>query len=479
MGRTPGRDLPDVRAHTAYRGLVDRSPAFLAALASAAVPGLDPVSVEALPSTDEQSFDVAFVQDAEHRRWVVRAPRTDVAGAEMDRTVALLALLGRRLPFAVPAPKGFVALTEGGRAAVYPYLPGHNLDFAELPPGPGIAAELGRAIAALHNTDPAVYEEAGLPSYDADAYRSRRLADLDRAAETGRVPTTLLTRWETALEDVTLWRFAPTATHGDLTGDQVLAVFTDEADASTGKVRAVTGWEDAKVADPADDFAALVADAPPEAVETVLEAYSHTRVERPDPNLLVRARLVAELGLLSTMMVALARKDVGAVEVLTTQLRRLDDAVHTSEEPVDYRRTSLAPVGLRRRTARPPALVVDDDDEDLPEVGADGLDGPDEADAPLGADAPAEADAHEHVSDDDVREVPAWLEPEHAEDAQVQAFETDAEAEPEAEPDAEDDPEDEAQDEAQGDEPEAEDDEADQVTTEIDLRSVERPPAPE
>ena len=273
----------------------------------------------------------------------------------MDRTVALLGLLGRRLPFAVPAPKGFVALSEGGRAAVYPYLPGHNLDFAELPPGPGIAAELGRAIAALHNTDPAVYEEAGLPSYDADAYRSRRLADLDRAAETGRVPTTLLTRWETALEDVTLWRFAPTATHGDLTGDQVLAVFTDDADAATGKIRAVTGWEDAKVADPADDFAALVADAPPEAVETVLEAYSHTRVERPDPNLLVRARLVAELGLLSTMMVALARKDAGAVEVLTTQLRRLDDAVHASEEPDDYRRTSLAPVGRAppHRPARP------------------------------------------------------------------------------------------------------------------------------
>ena len=171
----------------------------------------------------------------------------------------------------------------------------------------------------------------------------------------------------------------------------------------------MTGWEDAKVADPADDFAALVADAPPEAVETVLEAYSHTRVERPDPNLLVRARLVAELGLLSTLMVALARKDVGAVEVLTTQLRRLDDAVHASEEPDDYRRTSLAPVGPRRRTARPPALVVDDDDEDLPEVGADGLDGPDEASMrPPGADAPAEADARRARADDDVREVPAW-----------------------------------------------------------------------
>ena len=357
---------------------MDRSPAFLAALASAAVPGLDPVSVEALPSTPDQSFDVAFVQDTEHRRWVVRAPRTDVAGAEMDRTVALLALLGRRMPFAVPAPKGFVALAEGGRAAVYPYLPGHNLDFAELPAGPGLAAELGRALAALHNTDPAVFDEAGVPSYDADAYRTRRLAELDRAAETGRVPTALLGRWESALEDVSLWRFAPTPTHGDLTGDQVLAVFRDDSDASTGRIRAMTGWEDAKVADPADDFAALVADAPPDALETVLEAYAHARVERPDANLLVRARLVAELDLLSALMRGLARKDAGAVEVLTTQLRRLDDAVHSVEEHDDYQRTSLAPVEIRP-TARPPALVVDEDEEDLPQVESAALSGDMEA----------------------------------------------------------------------------------------------------
>ncbi len=349
---------------------MDRSPSFLAALASAAVPGLDPVSVEALPSLPGQSFDVAFVEDQEHRRWVVRAPRTDVAGAEMDRAVALLGLLARRLPFAVPAPRGFVALESGGRAAVYPFLPGTPLDLAALPPGPGLAAELGRALGALHNTDPALFEEAGLPAYDADAYRTRRLAELDRAAETGRVPTGLLTRWEGALEDVTLWRFAATPTHGDLTGEEVLAVFDDERDASTGRVKAMTGWEDAKVADPADDFAALVADAPAEAVETVLEAYAHVRVERPDANLLVRARLSAELGLLGRLTAALARKDVPAVEVLSTQLRRLDDTLHAATDAGDddYRRTSLAPVTIRSRTTPPPALVVDDDEEELPEV---------------------------------------------------------------------------------------------------------------
>ena len=211
---------------------MDRSPLYLAALASAAVPGLDPASVEALPSEPGQLFDVAFVQDTQHRRWVVRAPRTQAAGAQMDVTVALLGLLARRLPFSVPTPKGFAALLQGGRAAVYPYLPGQNIDFSALPPGPGLAAELGRTIAALHNADHQLFDEAGLPAYDADTYRSRRLSELDRAAATGHVPTALLTRWEHALEDVSLWRFAPTPTHGDLTGDQVLAVFDGDGDAA-------------------------------------------------------------------------------------------------------------------------------------------------------------------------------------------------------------------------------------------------------
>jgi hypothetical protein len=66
-------------------------------------------------------------------------------------------------------------------------------------------------------------------------------------------------------------------------------------------------------------------------------------------------------------MGGLARQDVGAVEVLTTQLRRLDDAVHGVEEHDDYQRTSLAPVGIRPTTP-PPALVVDEDEEELPQV---------------------------------------------------------------------------------------------------------------
>ena len=83
----------------------------LAALASAAVPGLDPISVQEIVVGDDEPFDVAFVQDSQQRRWVIRAPRTEVAAARMDASLAMLAMLVRRVPFAVPAAK------EIGRAS--------------------------------------------------------------------------------------------------------------------------------------------------------------------------------------------------------------------------------------------------------------------------------------------------------------------------------------------------------------------------
>ncbi len=354
---------------------MDRSPLFLAALASAAVPGLDPASVEALPGAPghpehANSYDVAFVQDTQHRRWVVRVPRSQAAAAQMESTFGLLALLARRLPFSVPTPKGFAALKDGGRAAIYPYLPGQNVDFAQLPAGPGLAAELGRAIAALHNADHGLFDEAGLPAYDADTYRTRRLSELDRAAATGHVPTGLLARWEKQLEDVTLWRFAPTPTHGDLTGDQVLAVFDDDEDAATGHVKALTGWEDAKVADPADDFFALVTQTSPRALETLMEAYAHARAERPDAHLLTRARLAAEMRTLGQLMSAVTGGDRLQVERHASALRRLDERVHAEEEAAnDYRRAGVTPARRKSPVLVPPVVVEDeDDDEDDVEV---------------------------------------------------------------------------------------------------------------
>jgi len=307
------------------------------------VSGLDPVTVKGVVKLPGHQFEVAFIEDTEHRRWVVRAPVSAAAGAQMDVSVSLLGLLARRLPFSVPTPKGFVSLKEGGRAVVYPYIAGRPLDFARLPGGPGIAAELGRALAALHNVDLTLCEEAGLTTYDPDTYRTRRLSDLDRAAATGHVPTGLLSRWERSLEDVSLWRFAPTPTHGDLTGNDVLVVFDSDDDATTGRVRGLTGWENAKVADPADDFATLVTQASPSALDSVLEAYAHARADRPDMHLERRARLAGELRLVSELLSAVGSSSRRRIEACGDRLRQLDAS--TADDQVHEPVRSTTPTG--------------------------------------------------------------------------------------------------------------------------------------
>lgn len=317
--------------------MTSRGPLTLAALASAAVPGLDPTSVEGVVGTGPaRPYDVAFVQDHEHRRWVIRCPRTPAASAGLEQSAALLALLSRRLTMPVPAVKGWVPLPEGGRAAVSAYLTGRRVELASIAPGSALASGLGRALAQLHNLDRRIFEEAGVPVYEAEAYRTRRLAELDRAAAMGRVPTGLLTRWERTLEDLSLWRFTTTPTHGAIGGGTVLAT---PDDGEEPQIKGFLGWESAQVADPADDLAALVDELHPEALDTVMEAYAHARADRPDRHLHRRARLVHEMSLVRSMMTAVAAGDDEAAEDLARQLRRLDDRLADEED------LAPAPVG--------------------------------------------------------------------------------------------------------------------------------------
>lgn len=307
-----------------------RGPLALAALASAAVPDLDPASVEGVVTDPGHPFEVAFVQDTDHRRWVVRVPSSPAAAAQLEQSAALQAILVRRLTVTVPAVKGWVELPQGGRAAVHAYLTGQLVDLEALQGGSRLAAGIGRALAHLHNLDPSLYDEAGVPSYDAQAYRTRRLAELDRAAATGRVPTGLLARWEEVLDDPERWRFTSVPTHGRLTGSAMLATPDDaEVDAD---FKAFLSWESAQVADPADDLAPLVAALDEDALDTVLEAYAYTRSERPDPHLLERARVAAQMAVVRAMTAAVAAEDHQQAEDHAASLRRLDDRLTREDE---------------------------------------------------------------------------------------------------------------------------------------------------
>jgi macrolide phosphotransferase len=310
---------------------VTRSPTTLAALASAAVRGLNPTRVESLPADVHSDYDVAFVDDDRGMRWVVRAPRRTAAALSLEAEARVLAELRRRLPVAVPDPVGFVALPEGGRAVIYPYLAGTPMVTGDLEPGTGLAVEIGRIIGALHEVPPEVFDEAGVPAYSADDYRLRRMAELDIAARAGDLPAALLARWERQLEDVSLWKFVATPIHGDLAAAHVLIDRVGARGPVHARVSGVTDWGEACVADPADDLAWVALSTDDRAVDTVLEAYAMARREQPDRHLLDRARLAGELALVRWLNAGMAADDSEIVDEAHQAIRSLAYRLQTAE----------------------------------------------------------------------------------------------------------------------------------------------------
>ncbi len=311
-----------------------RSATALAALASAAVRGLSPIRVESPPDYSGE-YDVAFVDDDRGMRWVVRAPRRTAAALSLEAEARVLAELRQRLPVAVPQPAGFIALPEGGRAVIYPYVEGEPLHGEELTAGSDLAVEIGRVIAALHEIPPGVFDEAGVPSYTAEEYRLRRMAELDSAARGGDLPAILLARWERALEDVSIWRFAATPIHGDLAAEHVLVGRDDSRGPLHARVSGLIDWGEACVADPADDLAWVALTADEAAFDTVLEAYVMARREQPDRHLAGRARLAGELALVRWLNAGLAADDTGIIDEAHLALRDLAERV-ALDQPLEH-----------------------------------------------------------------------------------------------------------------------------------------------
>jgi macrolide phosphotransferase len=303
-----------------YRWTVPaRNPLALAALACAAVRGLEPVTSKGHPGPGRDDLDVAVVADDDSHEWIVRSPRNAAAGARLEAEGRLLAVLAERLPYAVPRVAGSAPLPEGGRAVVHGRLGGRPVDPAVLIPKAPVSVALGRAIAALHDVPEELLEDVGLPVYGADEYRRRRLAEVDRAAASGHVPATLLGRWERALEEVGAWRFVPCVVHGDLAPENVLV----DGDEVTG----VLEWAETRIADPADDFAWLVSACPPLSVRSVVEAYAEARGTPPDPDLTRRARLAAELAVARWLLHGVSTGSPAIVDDAVAMLADLDAAV--------------------------------------------------------------------------------------------------------------------------------------------------------
>ena len=159
---------------------------------------------------------------------------------------------------------------------------------------------------------------------------------------------------EQALEDVTLWRFAPALVHGALAAIRSWSARHD--DAASDRVRNVVGWEACQVSDPAEGLRGQIDRASP---ESSTGSPGPTRMPDSKATRSSSARACAVAPANSTcsirLMEALARGDDAAVEGKHPRAsRRLDEGRPCAQgNSDDYRRLSLGPCD---RDRRPPAV---------------------------------------------------------------------------------------------------------------------------
>lgn len=281
-----------------------KTPLELAALATAAVPGLSVAGLRE-PQFADEVLSVTGIIDSAGNKWTVTCPHSSVGGLDLDAQSGVLSRLAKakdakKIPFDIPRIHGTTLTPEGDRVIVHQDLGGHPMSDDDFDNPDLLPASLGKALAALHNLPPVIYTGINLPAYSVAECRERHLAMLDEVASQVLIPANLWNRWEAALEDLSLWRFPAAPIHGDIQGNSVIV--------EAGIVRAMTGFTSAHVGDPAQDIAWVLASASDAFLERFRAAYSQERTVA-DLQLFTRAQLLSELAIVRWLVHGLHAED--------------------------------------------------------------------------------------------------------------------------------------------------------------------------
>lgn len=325
--------LDSARSATVVGVSTPKTPLELAALATVAVPGLRVVGL-CTPQYSDDIVSVTGIVDASGSRWTVTSPHDMVGGLELEDQDALLrrfsqAHENKLIPFRVPSPVGFARLKDGTRVIVHNDLGGRFMTEADFADPHVLPVSLARALGQLHNLPVGMYTGLDLPSYTSIELRNRHLAVLDEAATHTLIPANLWHRWESALNDIALWRFGTVPIHGDLQATNI-SIYE-------GAVRSISGFTSAHVGDPATDFSWVLAQASDTFLERFREAYS---MARPlcDLHIETRAQLISELAIVRWLMHGVRADDSQVVDQARDMLLELaddlGDALLVSEPPV-------------------------------------------------------------------------------------------------------------------------------------------------
>lgn len=328
--RVLGRLLPNLLP-------MGKSPLILAALATDAVSGLKVRNAVSISSDSSGNFDSALLTDIDGENYIVRVPVTASAGTELELELQVLKSLSSfksRLGFEVPQAIGETReIPSGNRVLVFKYVSGNAIDQRRLTAASSIAGSIAKAIAAIHSLPIELVQNNGLSEFSPAENIRLRVAELDRAMQSGQVPAILLQRWEDALADVSLFKYQPVVVHASLSFETVLE--------RSGEVVGVLDWKKVQLGDPALDFGWLSHE-DSETIESILLNYQLGRAGA-DPHILKRATLYAELEWVRWLLHGYAIKDTAVVQEAIDGLQELAEAAQDGTLPT----LSSAPPALQ------------------------------------------------------------------------------------------------------------------------------------
>ena len=297
-----------------------KSPLILAALAKGAAPSLNIVKVQKNSMLANSDFDGALLTADDGKHYIVRIANNAAAETSQEAELRALKALTKNgsLPFAFTSQIAQNTTRDGELVRVLSYVYGSNFDLAEINADDPLVESTAKALAAIHNLPLAVVQDIDFPEYTASNILRSCAAELDRAMETGKVPSVLLNRWETALGNENLFRFMPTVINGLLSEDSVLQL--------DGEISGILDWMDLQIGDPARDFGWILARGHEDLVYNLLIAYQAARPSA-DNNIRQRAQLYSELAWASYLVSAVNNKNEdeildaqGELEILAAQV---------------------------------------------------------------------------------------------------------------------------------------------------------------
>lgn len=318
-------------AIAAYAEGMATTPFTLAALATSAVPGLLVTGTRSHSSGSGGLFTSA-VLETEDGAVIVRIPASPAAeiqqSAELLGVAALTEGARANLPFAVPATLG-ITRAKDTRAVVSTFLDGRLATMEEIESDSHILQSVTEAIAAIHALPSGIVHAGGLPTRDAEEVRTNASRLVQRAADTGMLPSTVRARWNDVLDAESLWSFEPTVVHGALAPEYLLFADSD--------LSGVLGWHELSLGDPASDLNwFLVND--PEVFESALARYTALRGVSGHQQISTRARFYHELEVAKWLLHGFDSHDQSIVNDAVTMLDQLVDRISLVGSPIPKQR---------------------------------------------------------------------------------------------------------------------------------------------